>query len=150
MDCYSVFAAKASKYKNPINDVGVTKVYGVDDPETLQIGELTFAKEHSMTPQALIDELHGTEKFIFRKLYAGGFAKKLYRYGLAAEKMRLTLVLNLSALHHKARIIYCVWAVRAFIRCIMMVFWLISGLQEKHMAIVQLMNLRYHKMLQKS
>ncbi len=79
MDCYTIFAAKMSKYKNPINDVGVTKVYGVDDPETLQIGELTFAKEHSMTPQALIDELRGTEKFIFRKLYAGGFAKKLYR-----------------------------------------------------------------------
>ena len=79
MDCYTVLAAKMSKYKNPINDVGVTKVYGVDDPETLQIGELAFVKEHSMTPQALIDELHGTEKIIFRKLYAGSFAKKLYR-----------------------------------------------------------------------
>ncbi len=79
MDCYTVLAAKMSKYKNPINDVGVTKVYGVDDPETLQIGELAFVKEHSMTPQALIDELHGTEKIIFRKLYAGSFSKKLYR-----------------------------------------------------------------------
>ena len=32
MDCYSTFAAKASRYKNPINDVGVTEVYGLDDP----------------------------------------------------------------------------------------------------------------------
>lgn len=87
MDCYTVLAAKMSKYKNPINDVGVTEVYGTDDPEALQTGELTFIKEHSMTPQAFIDELKGTEKFIFRKLYAGGFAKKLYRlFEYAKEK----------------------------------------------------------------
>lgn len=79
MDCYTTLAAKMSKYKNPINDVGVTEVHGTDDPLTLQTGELTFTKEHNMTPQAFIDELKGAEKFIFRKLYAGGFAKKLYR-----------------------------------------------------------------------
>ena len=79
MDCYTTLAAKMSKYKNPINDVGVTKVYGIDDPRSLQSDGLIFAKEHQMTPQAFIDELHGTEKFIFRKLYAGRIAKKLYR-----------------------------------------------------------------------
>ena len=79
MDCYTVLAAKMSKYKNPINDVGVTKVYGVDNPEILQQGEFVFVKEYEMTPQKYIDELHGIEKFIFKKLYAGGFSKKLYR-----------------------------------------------------------------------
>jgi hypothetical protein len=31
LDVYTVFGAKASKYKNPINDVGVTTVWGLDD-----------------------------------------------------------------------------------------------------------------------
>lgn len=79
VDCYTVLAAKISRYKNPINDVGVTQVYGLDDPILLQHGDFLFVKEHTMTPEHYIDELHGTEKQIFKKLYAGSFAKKLYR-----------------------------------------------------------------------
>ena len=79
MDCYTVLAAKLSKYKNPINDVGVTEVYGIDDPELFQHGEFVYVKEHAMTPQKYIDELTGIEKYIFGKLYAGSFSKKLYR-----------------------------------------------------------------------
>ena len=75
MDCYTEFAAKASKYKNPINDVGVTQVYGMDDPDSLP----GFLREHEMTPACLIDQLDGMEKRIFRSLYAGGVAKKMYR-----------------------------------------------------------------------
>ena len=79
MDCYTVFAAKMSKYKNPINDVGVTQVYGIDNPESLQHGQFVYVKEHEMTPKKYIDELRGAEKFIFEKLYTGGLSKKLYR-----------------------------------------------------------------------
>ncbi len=79
MDCYTSFAAKMSKHRNPINDVGVTKVYGIDNPEGLQSDELAFVKEHTMIPKKYIDELRGLEKFVFSKLYAGGFSKKLYR-----------------------------------------------------------------------
>ncbi len=79
MDCYTVLAAKMSKYKNPINDVGVTQVYGIDDPKSLENGTLCFVEEHEMTPQVYIDQLHGIEKRIFEKLYAGNFSKKLYR-----------------------------------------------------------------------
>ena len=79
MDCYTVLAAKLSKYKNPINDVGVTEVYGIDNPELFQHGEFVYVKEHEMTPQKYIDELTGIEKYIFGKLYAGSFSKKLYR-----------------------------------------------------------------------
>ena len=75
MDCYTVFAAKASKYKNPINDVGVTEVFGMDDPNVLP----GFLREHEMTPQDMIDQLQGMEKRIFASLYAGGVAKKMYR-----------------------------------------------------------------------
>ena len=78
MDCYTTFAAKASKYKNPINDVGVTQVYGIDDPRTLE-GGMVFLQEHSMTPEELIGQLQGMERTVFRKLYAGAVAKKLYR-----------------------------------------------------------------------
>lgn len=79
MDCYSTLAAKMSKYKNPINDVGVTQVYGMDDPVAIENGDFTFVCEHSMTPENYIDALQGMEKRIFSKLYAGSFAKKLYR-----------------------------------------------------------------------
>ncbi len=79
MDVYSEFAAKMSKYKNPINDVGVTTVYGTDDPAALQTEQMRFVKQHEMTPKRYIDQLHGMEKFVFSHLYAGGFAKKLYR-----------------------------------------------------------------------
>ena len=80
MDCYTNFAAKASKYKNPINEVGVTEVYGVDDPCALEEGTgLSYVKEHNMTPDELIDELTGIEKTIYKKVFAGSFSKKMYR-----------------------------------------------------------------------
>jgi len=80
MDCYTEFAAKASKYKNPINDVGVTQVYGLDVPEKLNVAEgVIFVKEHSMTPDYLIAQLQGMERKIFKKLYAGKVAQKMYR-----------------------------------------------------------------------
>ena len=78
-DCYSSFAAKISKHKNPINDVGVADVYGIDNPQAYQSGKFTFVKEHTMIPQKYIDKLKGFERFIFAKLYAGSFSKKLYR-----------------------------------------------------------------------
>lgn len=80
MDCYTTFAARASKYKNPIHDVGVTTVYGVDDPAALAEGTgLAFLQEHEMTPETLIHELRGVERALFRKLFAGGISRKMYR-----------------------------------------------------------------------
>ena len=79
VDSYTTFAAKMSRLKNPVKDVGVTEVYGIDDPRDYQSGELTFIKEHAMTPPKYIEELNGFERAVFAKLYAGGFSKKLYR-----------------------------------------------------------------------
>jgi len=80
LDCYTTFAAKASKYKNPINDVGVTMVYGLDEPKLLEEGiGLHFVKEHEMTPNSLINELEGVEKAVFKRVFGGGIAKKMYR-----------------------------------------------------------------------
>lgn len=79
MDCYTEFAAKASKYRNPINDVGVTEVYGLDEPKLLENHGLSFLQEPDMTPPDLIDQLQGMEKAVFKKLYAGSVARKMYR-----------------------------------------------------------------------
>ena len=79
MDCYTEFAARASRVKNPINDVGVTQVYGMDDPRALEKSGIAFIKEHEMTPADLVDTLHGLEKIIFRTVYAGALAQKMYR-----------------------------------------------------------------------
>lgn len=79
VDCYTEFAAKASRVRNPINDVGVTTVYGVQDPMLLQTQRLRFVAEHSMTPVEKINELQGMERRIFKALYAGKIAEKMYR-----------------------------------------------------------------------
>ena len=80
MDCYTTFAAKASKYKNPINEVGVTDVHGIDDPREFEYTtDLHFLKEHELTPNSMIEQLSGIERFIFKKVFAGRFAKKMYR-----------------------------------------------------------------------
>ncbi len=79
VDAYTSFAAKMSKRRNPINDVGVTEVYGIDDPKDYLCEKLAFVKEHTMIPHKYIDALKGSERFIFAKLYAGSFSKKLYR-----------------------------------------------------------------------
>lgn len=79
IDCYTSLSARASRVKNPINDVGVTEVYGLDDPKVLEQAGLKFLREEEMTPQELIDELKGTEKPIFRTLYAGALARRMYR-----------------------------------------------------------------------
>ncbi len=80
MDCYTVFSAQISKYQNPINDVGVATVYGVDEPRLLEVNTgLSFVQEHEMAPETLIEELQGMERAIFRKVYAGNVSKKMYR-----------------------------------------------------------------------
>ena len=64
MDCYSLFAAKMSKFKNPVNGVGVTQVFGLDNPKLVVDSNVLFKKEHEMIPAKYIKELKGLEKFI--------------------------------------------------------------------------------------
>lgn len=79
MDCYTEFAARASRHRNPINEVGVNQVYGLDDPMDLETSGLEYLQEHDMTPKDLIFQLTGMERFLFQKLYAGNMSKKLYK-----------------------------------------------------------------------
>lgn len=80
MDVYTTLGARASKYKNPINEVGVTRVYGMDDPrEVLGQTRVQFLREHSMTPEHLVQQLNGFRRHFFRVLFAGKLAKGMYR-----------------------------------------------------------------------
>ena len=80
MDTYTTFAAKATKYKNPINTVGVTEVFGFDNPEALTVDTgFRFLEQLELTPDCLIKELPQKEQWFFRTLFAGKTAQKIYR-----------------------------------------------------------------------
>ncbi len=80
MDSYTVFAARATKYKNPINEVGVTQVHGFDDPQEPVTGTgITYIREHDLCPGDLIAQLPKHEQGFYRTMFAGSFAKKIYR-----------------------------------------------------------------------
>ena len=74
------FGAKASKYKNPVNDVGVTKLYGIDDIGNLLSGlDIRFIKEHSLIPTALVNELKPLDKVFFKLMFNKFLYRKIYR-----------------------------------------------------------------------
>lgn len=80
MDTYTTFAARATEYKNPINSVGVTEVYGMDTPEEVT-GDtgFRFCREYDLTPDSLIAQLPRREQRFFKIMFAGKLAKKIYR-----------------------------------------------------------------------
>ncbi len=79
LDSYTVFAAKATRYKNPINDVGVTEVHGFDDPRELETAGFVFRSAHDMNPEDLIRQLPRKDQGIFRLVYGGKLAQKICR-----------------------------------------------------------------------
>ena len=80
LDIYTIFGAKASKYKNPINEVGVTQVYGIDDIHALISNTgLCVVQECNMTPPHLVNELSGFDKVFFQRMFTGKTYQKIYR-----------------------------------------------------------------------
>lgn len=80
MDVYTVFGAKSTRLKNPINDVGVTSVYGVDDIAGLLDGTgVALKAEHSFTPSELVDEIAPSERWFFKLMFTGRMYRKIYR-----------------------------------------------------------------------
>ena len=80
MDVYTDFGAWASKLKNPVNDVGVSALYGVKDLDALlRDTPLRVKTEHSFTPERLIGELRSAERVIFRRLFTGKMYGRIYR-----------------------------------------------------------------------
>ncbi len=80
VDVYTEFGIKASKYKNPVKGLGVTKLYGVEDMEQfLSKTKIRVKSEHCMTPASLINELRGFDKIFIKTVFAGRMAGKIYR-----------------------------------------------------------------------
>ena len=80
MDIYTEFGAKASKYKNPVNEVGVTQLYGIDDIGPILSGlGLHLVKEHSLTPAVLVDQLKIFDRAFFHLVFTGPLYGKIYR-----------------------------------------------------------------------
>ena len=80
MDVYTEFGARASRIKNPVNDVGVTRLYGIDDPARVLEGlPIRVRAEHSFTPVRLIRELNPPERAFFKLLFSGRIYRKIYR-----------------------------------------------------------------------
>ena len=80
MDVYTEFGARASKYKNPVNDVGVTKLYGIDNIQSILDGlTIRLTAEHSFTPPELVNELKPFDRQIFKLLFTGNLYRKIYR-----------------------------------------------------------------------
>lgn len=80
MDVYTMFAARASKHKNPINQVGVTTVYGMDSVDDVIKGtRLKLAAEHSLTPPNLVEELRPSERLFFSIMFNESLYRKIYR-----------------------------------------------------------------------
>ena len=80
MDTYTRFAARATKYKNPINDVGVTQVHGFDDPKDPEKDTgFTFVKEWDMNPPDMVSQLPKKDQRIYRLVYGGKMARKICR-----------------------------------------------------------------------
>ena len=80
MDIYTEFGARASKYKNPVNDVGVTKLYGIDNIQSILDGlTIRLTAEHSFTPPELVNELKPFDRQIFKLLFTGSLYRKIYR-----------------------------------------------------------------------
>lgn len=80
MDVYTTFGAKASKYKNPVNDVGVTTLYGIDKMENVtKDSGVQLVAEHSFTPDYLVDELKPSERVFFKMMFATKLYRKIYR-----------------------------------------------------------------------
>ena len=90
VDVYTEFGAKASKYKNPVNDVGVTTLYGIDDIQDVLTGlRLRCKAEHSFTPARLVNELKPVDRVFFKMMFTGRSYGKIYRlYELETEKDR--------------------------------------------------------------
>lgn len=80
MDCYTTFAAKASRIKNPVKDVGAGIVSGMDDPRLPERAPgMRFAGELALMPDALIGQLPRGDRTFFRVVLAGPLTRRMYR-----------------------------------------------------------------------
>lgn len=78
-DAYTNKAVKASKYKNPVNQMNASIKYGIDNyEEFLKINNrLEFVNSYVIRKKD--NKLRGLTKIIFNNLYCGRISEKLYK-----------------------------------------------------------------------
>ena len=78
-DAYSKKGVRASKYKNPVNQMKAKVKYGFDNPDDFL--KLNYKLKHIETHLIKQDKnnLHGLTKFIFNNLYCGKTSQSLYK-----------------------------------------------------------------------
>ena len=80
-DAYSLSAVKWSKRKNPVNAMGATIRWGLDDPQ--ELCQATSGIQHRVTryftDKKWSDKLSGNTRRWFRILYGNKWANSLYR-----------------------------------------------------------------------
>jgi O-methyltransferase involved in polyketide biosynthesis len=83
-DAYSSFAAKMSKYKNPVNSVNAKIRFAMDNSDFFEQDSIACRLNNDIIRKDYIDKLSGTYKMRFR--FMRKFGSKLYRiYGYDIE-----------------------------------------------------------------
>ncbi len=76
-DAYSHFAAKMSKYKNPVNNVEAKIDFAMDKPEILETDNVKCVLNSDIIQKKYVNKLKGVDRIRFR--FMGGAGKNLYR-----------------------------------------------------------------------
>lgn len=78
-DAYSKKGVKASKIKNPVNQMNVEVKYGIDKPEDfLKLNhDLEYINTYKIRKED--NNLQGLTKFIFNNLYCGRISQSIYK-----------------------------------------------------------------------
>ena len=78
-DAYSKKGVKASRIKNPVNQMNAEVKYGIDTPEDfLKLNDdLEYINTYKIRKKD--NNLHGLTKFIFNNLYCGRISQSIYR-----------------------------------------------------------------------
>lgn len=86
-DAYSPFAAKMSKYKNPINAVDAKIDFAMSDPKILENDNIKCTLNSDIILSKYVNKLKGIDKIRFK--FMGRFGKNMYRifgYEINGEK----------------------------------------------------------------
>ncbi len=76
-DAYSPFAAKMSKYKNPINNIDAKIDFAMDNPEILETDNAKCVLNNDIILKKYVDKLKGVDRIRFT--FMGGAGKNMYR-----------------------------------------------------------------------
>ncbi len=78
-DAYTKKGVKASKIKNPVNQVGAKIQYGINNETEFALLNENLSHVHTYPIRKKDNELKGLTKFIFNRLYCGKISESIYK-----------------------------------------------------------------------